>query len=101
MRTKSKYTNPKPGTKVARVLRLIKRSQGATTYEISQHIGDAKPANDYVGYLRDMAGYDIRSFPVSKSRAHPDSLRGAGAFCCVGRYNWDGSYVDYLTNLSL
>ncbi len=72
------------------------RNQGVTAHESMEELNvRLNYANCTINYLINMCGYDIRSFPAARDRRL--SNWPCNVYCCVGRYNWDGTYEDYLT----
>ncbi|MEE8233784.1 MAG: hypothetical protein V3R41_03800 [Gammaproteobacteria bacterium] len=83
---KSRYTDPRPGTKVHRAIQLLMRVKGATAQEMG--------SNDCFRYLRDDCGYDIRVIDtIPNGKGGPDRK----VWRIVGRHHFNGSgYDDYL-----
>lgn len=103
---KDRYTDPRPGSKVHRVLEMMRREQGATFYEMRERLEPERRARycsafaSMITYLQDMCGYDIRHFPrAGEGRGAPTldgGSRATGIWRVVGRYKWDGSYESYI-----
>lgn len=64
------------------------RSTGATAEEMND-LFDARNLAKCLRRLRDMSGYDIRSFPVTAGKSRV-------AYRLVGKIRWNGGYRSFL-----
>jgi hypothetical protein len=87
--------SPAKGTLLRRMLKMLMRPEGATTFEMLE-AGIPSGGGSYMGVLRDQKGWDIRAFPCPEERREP--VKGARGrrppvvYKVVGRMRWDGGY---------
>lgn len=105
VKPRSYYSNPRPGTKRAKILEFLLRKEGTTANEIMKEFNFPPTSfHTCLAYYEDMCGYDVRSFKIENPEYDPKDRKPGKrskhkqilCYKIVGRYYWDGNYVSYL-----
>ncbi len=79
---KSSYTNPRKNSKTYKLLLKLKNSNNNI---YGYHVRKQSDIG-IINYLCNMCGYEI----IRTKR---------GFYKCIGRWEWDGEYIDYILNV--
>jgi hypothetical protein len=85
---------PVKGSLMRRMLKMMLRPEGATTFELIEVGLRNALIHHYTEVLRNEKGWDVRLFPCPRYRRR--SPKGY-VYKIVGKMRWDGSYRSLIT----